>query len=127
MSMSLFIPHSMISLIYIAREFLKKSLKFIREAYICDYLSFFFIYSAIACLYYPTYGAIIFLLIVITACSNALQASSYQLFLDLYNFIKYQQAGVKIKFVLDSKSQKLSDRKKSQRLLFQAFLFLSKI
>ncbi|MCA0403740.1 MAG: CDP-alcohol phosphatidyltransferase family protein [Proteobacteria bacterium] len=75
---------------------------------ICDYFSFFFIYSAIGYLYYPLYGAAIFLFIALTALSNALQASSYQLYLDLYNFVQYRKIGDKLKFITSDKPKGFS-------------------
>lgn len=75
---------------------------------LCDYISFAIIYGVIAYLYYPHFGSLIFLFILLSALSSAFQATSYQLCLDLYTYIEYQYFGAKLRFIVAGENNKLS-------------------
>ncbi|WED42821.1 CDP-alcohol phosphatidyltransferase family protein [Legionella cardiaca] len=75
---------------------------------LCDYLSVIFLYGVIAYLYYPLYGSFIFLLIAVAGYSSALQATGYQLYIDIYNHLKYGKFGAKLGFIIAGENKSLS-------------------
>ncbi|HAT8606382.1 CDP-alcohol phosphatidyltransferase family protein [Legionella pneumophila] len=75
---------------------------------LCDYVSFAIIYGLVAYLYYPDFGPLIFLFIFLSGLSSAFQATSYQLYLDLYTYIKYQHFGAKLRLIVSGENNKLS-------------------